>query len=549
MLCAVLPVADAAAAAADAARPAAWQAESYRFLLAAHLDGGVAPDEPRAFPFPHSYVDSAVYWAEQVCHWPARDCAVEDHYDPVTHTLLPPATQAGAWQAERVEVHYGSNLYDVALWQLVMMLEARPSGAIAEAWQKALAPTHALQANSALRHPGGYAWRMIAPAWLLDDPLRRQPWEALLTARNLPPGSPDYQAGRSSWNDWQPVTGENAWIRLLGPLQAARLHALALGQASVPLHDEALQSAIESLAVFARQQAGNGAFYFSATGGATGARAVSIENNLSLYAGLQLLRATLRETQAHAGAALAADAAQLQASLARLARLIDGAPDHPGLEAFLRGPAWAGTGFHTTGWIDTATGKWRVASEPQAVDVQTWGIAALGAARIDAWHGAGTALKMWQSLKARAGYGEGTLLLGVGYSDLDGNGRDPQGHYRAGVLSSEWTAGAIDAVRNLRAHYAHAPAAQAELAADEASMGEGFARLRIDRYAKAAFPGADLRLRQQVPVVGLPWLYASRRHAIPFGWMANPLPSTCATAWALLLEAHYDPFGFGGAPN
>jgi hypothetical protein len=36
---------------------------------------------------------------------------------------------------------------------------------------------------------------------------------------------------------------------------------------------------------------------------------------------------------------------------------------------------------------------------------------------------------------------------------------------------------------------------------------------------------------------------------IPFGWVANPLPSTCATVWALLLDARYDPFGFGGAPN
>jgi hypothetical protein len=49
--------------------------------------------------------------------------------------------------------------------------------------------------------------------------------------------------------------------------------------------------------------------------------------------------------------------------------------------------------------------------------------------------------------------------------------------------------------------------------------------------------------------VGLPWLYASRRYLIPFGWQANPLPSTCATAWALLLDAHYDPFGLGGQPN
>jgi hypothetical protein len=46
-----------------------------------------------------------------------------------------------------------------------------------------------------------------------------------------------------------------------------------------------------------------------------------------------------------------------------------------------------------------------------------------------------------------------------------------------------------------------------------------------------------------------PYVYASRRYAIPFGWYANPLPSTCATAWVLMLAAGFDPFGYGGAPN
>jgi hypothetical protein len=561
----LLAVCVAQAAQPEASAPENWQAESNRFLLTAHVDGGVAPDNAPAFPFPRSYLDSGAYWAEEVCHWPARDCVVEDHYELAAHTLLPAVTPAGAWQVERVEVHYGSNLYDVALWQLAVMLGVRPSAAralapttspaaMAVAWQKVMGPTHALRNNAALRGPAGLHWRMIAPAWLLDDPLARAPWSELITARGLPPASADYRAGRITWNDWQPVIGENAWARLIGPLQAARLHYTALGQSFVPLHDEALQLAIEALPLFVRQQAANGACYFSATPVAAGAeRAVSIENNLSLYAGLQLLRATLRETQAHAGTLAATDTAQLQATYAQLEHLLEGSSDRPGLEAFLRGPAWNGTGFHTTGWINPGTGAWRVVSEPRAVDVQTWGIAALGARRLDAWHGAGTALKMWQSLKAWGGYGEGRQLLGVGFSDVDGNGRDALGHYRAGVLSSEWTAGAIDAVRTLRSHYAQAPgaspAALAELAADESSMQKGFARLRIDRYAGADFAGAAVRLRQQVPAVGLPWLYASRRYAIPFGWVANPLPSTCATAWALLLDAHYDPFGFAGQPN
>jgi hypothetical protein len=46
-----------------------------------------------------------------------------------------------------------------------------------------------------------------------------------------------------------------------------------------------------------------------------------------------------------------------------------------------------------------------------------------------------------------------------------------------------------------------------------------------------------------------PYLYASRRYHIPFGWVANPLPSTAATAWMIMLANSYDPFGYGGAAN
>jgi hypothetical protein len=549
-LCAVCVFACAGAAAATPALPgASWQAEALRFLATPRAFGGVGPGSA-AFPFPRSYVDSAVFWAEDVCHWPARDCAVDDRYDLARHTLLPPPSPAGTLQAERIAVRHGSNLYDAALWQLALVLAARGDDAARDAaWLRATAVQRALRASEALRAPGGYTWRMIAPSWLLDDPLAAAPWQSLVTASGLPIPLGDYRAGRVTWNDWHPVTGENAWIWLIGPLQAAHLHhatgdAKAAG-AAIPADDPMLQAAIASLPAFAREQAPNGAFWFSALPGtASGGsprveRAVSIENNLSLYAGLQLLRATLRDSQPHSPALVEVD------------RLLDGTPAaagvaaRPGLEAFLRGQAWAGTHFHTTGWLDPATGAWRVADEPRAVDVQTWGIAALGPKRLDAWHGAGTALKLWQSFKAWGGYGEGTTLLGVGYSDLDGNGRDAQGRYRAGVLSSEWTAGAIDAVRALRAHYP----ANAELAGDEASMLEGFARLRIDRYDGAGFAGAAPRLAARVPVAGTPWLYASRRYAIPFGWVANPLPSTCATAWALLLEARYDPFGYRGVPN
>jgi hypothetical protein len=37
------------------------------------------------------------------------------------------------------------------------------------------------------------------------------------------------------------------------------------------------------------------------------------------------------------------------------------------------------------------------------------------------------------------------------------------------------------------------------------------------------------------------FLYANRRYAIPFGWFANPVPSTTSTAWAVMLHFGHNP--------
>jgi hypothetical protein len=188
-------------------------------------------------------------------------------------------------------------------------------------------------------------------------------------------------------------------------------------------------------------------------------------------------------------------------------------------------------------------------TEPMAVDVQTWGIAALGAKQIDRWFGDGAAFAMWQRLKSWGGYGMGKVLWGVGYSDQDGNGIGPDGTYRQGVMSAEWTAGAIDAVRNLMSAYGAAPKYAASLQHDEAAMLKAIGALRIDRYASADFAGKPPDYANLIAVKTKPYLYASRRYHIPFGWYANPLPSTAATAWVIMIADRYDPFGFGGAPN
>lgn len=179
---------------------------------------------------------------------------------------------------------------------------------------------------------------------------------------------------------------------------------------------------------------------------------------------------------------------------------------------------------------------------------------------VDAWFGFGAALRDWQQIKRWGGYGEGATLWGVGYSEPDGNGIDANGMYRAGILSSEWTAGAITLVRSLAAHYGRiAPQAPQhaeargwleELRRDEQSMLAGLGRLRLDAYratpwasrrnTSACCRARGPRSRMYMPVAATRFRSAG---------MPNSLPSTCATAWVIMLAAGFDPFGYGGVPN
>lgn len=63
------------------------------------------------------------------------------------------------------------------------------------------------------------------------------------------------------------------------------------------------------------------------------------------------------------------------------------------------------------------------------------------------------------------------------------------------------------------------------------------------------FPGKPDSYNKLINQSLKPYLYASKRYFIPFGWYANPIPSTCATAWAIMLTDRYDPFGYAGKPN
>ncbi len=80
-------------------------------------------------------------------------------------------------------------------------------------------------------------------------------------------------------------------------------------------------------------------------------------------------------------------------------------------------------------------------------------------------------------------------------------------------------------------------------------MLEGLQNLRFDRYQSAPFAGKPERYARLLNSNNGAYVYASKRYEIPFGWYANPLPSTCATAWMIMIAHRYDPFGYSGQPN
>jgi hypothetical protein len=583
---------------------------TYEFLVSDRSTKGGALYFPAAYRrrgivVPFSFQDSEQYWGEYVCAFPDRKCAVTDLYDPADYTLKPSKGDAGVLQTERVNVHNGTNIYDAAVWQIAVVLGSVVNGFVnfidADAYHLATHQNRVLvdaESRVALvstplgkrattssdlyryndhvvQNPkSAYSFRMAAPAWLADDPLMDSRYSSLVTAGEMPRDNPQYRRGRIVWTDWKPVTGENAWAYLLGPLHAAYIHYV-VGQTGkcVPFEELAVRNALEILPTFAAMQSALGAVYYAPShtlkndgDEPVDPHYVSVENNFSLYAGLQVLRATLQAELTNDTHLTQDDRGRIHSALALIRTMVSGGQllDHrptAGLLSFFRNAAWNGSGFVQGGFANDPTLKrpWVPVLRPRAVDVNTWGVAALGADRIDEWFGFGAASRIWSEVKSWGAYGVGHTLWGVGYSDQDGNGTNPDGTYKQGVLSAEWTAGAIVMVRNMIRHYGRAPRSSVDVAGaaqyerglreDESAMLDAVQSLRFDRYQSTDFPGKPADYQNLIVQASKPYLYASRRYRVPFGWYANPIPSTASTAWIIMLADDFDPFGYGGAPN
>jgi hypothetical protein len=281
---------------------------------------------------------------------------------------------------------------------------------------------------------------------------------------------------------------------------------------------------------------------------------ISTENNASLLGGLLILRNILTQQSTN----------QTHSYLKVIDVMINGGvmPNRnttEGLLSYFKKYAWdASTSHFYQGGLANKPGKaaWIPTTEPRAVDVNTWTVAVLGQPLIDSWSGFGTAYKIWNEMKVWGGYYDDSgNLWGVGYSDQDGNGL---GHSnKNGILSAEWTAGAINMLKVMIAQYtlqesSHPDAKRyvASLRTDLQSIEAHISTLSVAKYSSVNMFDS-IRPQNYDSLVSLAgnqhaYLYASKRYFIPFGWYANPLPSNASTSWALLMNYSYNPFTLGG---
>ncbi|MGE3534665.1 MAG: hypothetical protein AB7H48_07520 [Parachlamydiales bacterium] len=546
---------------------------------------------------PLSYFSTPDYWALYVGALPGNNMTVVDQYDPNAYTLTPLPNSPGAnLQVERVNVNYGTDIYDAACWQIALGVYGKASSqanmfTLAENQTELLTLGYdgngdqsTLNANRATTKADGtfgyngadisnprnaYFFRMVTRSWLSVDPFMNTSYISYITANGLPSGNPEYARGKITWLDWKPITGENAWGFLIGPIQMERLKAQQQKQNYVPFRSDAVQNAVDALVAFANMQSPIGAIYYACKGslGNQGDQpvdpyGVSVENNASTLAGLLVLQQTLQEELKYEQDLSDPLKTMIQDTLKQIDVMINGGVSvqgyqTEGLLAFFKKYAWdSANGIFLQGGLANKPNNptWVPTAEPKAVDVCTWGASVLGQPLIDSWFGFGTAYNLWKSVKSWGGfYGPDNTLWGVGYSDQDGNG--PGKDYNKGIISAEWTAGAINFLRCMitqynevtdPAHQSQAKTMAEDMRKDHDSMFTHLMTLRTDEYPTTAAYN-EVRPSNYTKLIPMPsdklaFLYSSKRYAIPFGWFANPIPSTTSTSWAVMLHYNFNPF-------
>lgn len=400
--------------------------------------------------------------------------------------------------------------------------------------------------------PGAFFYRMIGPKYTMVDPMTgaygnawKYPW-------------PNYDStttwntfGIIHFNDWKPITGENVWAAILGPLQALGLQtnnnltnstcgnyfvkpSVWCDWKTYDTTPPPVQLAVSILPALLALQSDSGTLFHCPWGAKIfppdsdeGAN-VSNENNFSAYASIRILLDILTNYTKGSSDEMLVWALQ---SVTLLKKGLDKWFNAPsilspkgqlpnGWQVIPQGGHYNSSGYFPVA-IDTTGGL--------AIDCQTWGMTVMGRERLDSTYGMGFAYKVWQTAKKYAGYYKGQTLCGVGYTDLAStNGSSIPVNT---IWSAEWTFGAINMAQVLSQSYQDA--GQAEMAQD------------LLNDAQSMYNQVTLLWPQGLRFPDGSYVYANKRFFIPWGWFSNPVSALCSTAWSVLQAQNCDPFAWG----
>jgi len=335
------------------------------------------------------------------------------------------------------------------------------------------------------------------------------------------------------WDDWKPITGENVWGAIIGPLQTLYIMKNATlpmwtSYATAPTQIQLGVSIIPSLVAL---QSPEGSLYHCPGGSdiippdPDESSNVSNENDVSSLAAITMLLDVLQNnTQNWQSSDLSTyinDLSNLQSGLKSWFLKWAMAPpvNATGNRVFYQGGHVPFSGGFNPVPIDSYGGF--------AVDCQTWVSAVLGVNFIDTQITtvSGTAYNIWQQTKNfSAHYASDGSIAGVGYTI------DPLHE----IWSAEWSWGAILMTRVLSIQYNALGLSQyaTSLQTDSETMTQNLQR-RVSEGGMISDSGG--------------YLYCNHRYKIPWGWYANAIPSICSTAWSIMNDHLFDPFVLGGS--
>jgi len=386
---------------------------------------------------------------------------------------------------------------------------------------------------------------MIGPGYMMTDPIQGQygyAWRATPAGQNSDRAQYWNSAGTIHWNDWKPITGENVWGIILGPMQVLFMKNCT----RVPKFSNfkeapyEVQLAISILPALEALVSPLGSLYHCPSGtkmyppDEDEQTNVSNENNFSAWASLKALFFVLDNFYTGSG-----DPALDEAKLI-VAKALKGLDTW--FATYLLPAPIAGEMVISQGGHVTFDGEYKYQQGDQAfaVDCQTWGLLVLGAKKFDASYSSKTsAYGVWQAAKKLAGYYINDQIAGVGYTVPRVN---TSSHHE--IWSGEWTWGAVFMTHKMSNEYRKMGKNDwaDSLMADSASMIK-FMADQVVPGPNGVWKGGGL-----VQIDGS-YLYANKRFFIPWGWYANPIGATSSTGWAVFNDFNYNPFVLGGGAN